>query len=334
MFDFLYVEAEIADHPRTRALIERFPNARVVPCERYGEVFNRTAQNFRLQKRRPALILAHKAGQRVLAAPIGYGIGSERNFYFSHMLNCLYDCRYCFLQGMYRSAHMVVFVNYEDFQADISARIAESPDAPYFFSGYDCDSLAMEGITHFTADFLPYFADHPRAFFELRTKSVRIQTLRDTAPLANCVVAFSMPPPELAARFEVGAPPVARRLEALTTLQEQGWPIGLRFDPLIYDHNYQPHYRNLFAQVFARVRPDRLHSVSLGQLRLPRDIYKRMHRLYPDEPLLAYGLEDRDGMVSYHGDLARQLHDFCSAELLHYIAPEIFFPCPTTTAEV
>ena len=44
MFDFLYVEAEIADHPRTRALIERFPNARVVPCERYGEVFNRRKQ--------------------------------------------------------------------------------------------------------------------------------------------------------------------------------------------------------------------------------------------------------------------------------------------------
>ena len=103
-----------------------------------------------MQKRRPALILAHKTGQRVLAAPVGYGIGGGHNFYFSHMLNCLYDCRYCFLQGMYRSAHMVVFINYEDFQTDISAHIAESPDVPYFFSGYDCDSLAMEGITSFS----------------------------------------------------------------------------------------------------------------------------------------------------------------------------------------
>ena len=31
--------------------------------------------------------------------PATYGIGGDENYYFSHMLNCLYDCRYCFLQG-------------------------------------------------------------------------------------------------------------------------------------------------------------------------------------------------------------------------------------------
>ena len=212
MFDFIYAEESILDHPRTRALLDRFPRAQLVPCARYGEVFNRTAQNFRLQKHRPALILAHKAGRRVLPAPDGYGIGGERNYYFSHLLNCPYDCRYCFLQGLYRSAHLVLFVNYEDFQQDIAAHIAaDAPNTPYFFSGYDCDSLALEGITHFTADFLPFFADHPQAYFELRTKSVRIKTLLATQPLPNCVVAFSMTPPALADQFEVGTPPVARR---------------------------------------------------------------------------------------------------------------------------
>ena len=53
MFDFIYAEESILDHPRTRALLDRFPRAQLVPCARYGEVFNRTAQNFRLQKRRP-----------------------------------------------------------------------------------------------------------------------------------------------------------------------------------------------------------------------------------------------------------------------------------------
>lgn len=335
MFDLIYTEAEIIDHARTRAILDRFPDAQVVPCDRYGEVFNRAAQNFRLQKRRPALILAHKAGKRVLAAPSGYGIGSEQNFYFSHMLNCLYDCRYCFLQGMYRSAHMVLFVNYEDFQQDIATQIqATGPDAPYFFSGYDCDSLAMEGITHFTTEFLPFFAAHPQAYFELRTKSIRTKTLLATQALPNCVVAFSMTPPALADKFETGAPSVARRLEAIVALQECGWPIGLRFDPLIYDRDYQLRYRDLFAQVFAQVRLDNLHSVSLGQFRLPRDIYKTMYRLYPDEKLLAYGLEEKDGMVSYHSALARQLHDFCAETLLGYIPSDIFFPCPSTTLEV
>ena len=31
------------------------------------------------------------------------------------MLNCIYDCKYCFLQGMFNSANYLVFVNYQDF---------------------------------------------------------------------------------------------------------------------------------------------------------------------------------------------------------------------------
>ena len=50
MFDFIYVEEAILDHPRTRSVLARFPQAQLVPCARYGEVFNRNQQSFRLQK--------------------------------------------------------------------------------------------------------------------------------------------------------------------------------------------------------------------------------------------------------------------------------------------
>ena len=227
---------------------------------------------------------------------------------------------------------MVLFVNYEDFQQDISDTIKSfTTTTPHFFSGYDCDSLAMEGITNFTAEFLPFFAEHQQAYFELRTKSIRTKSLLTTQSLSNCVVAFSMTPPALASEFEAGAPPVSRRLKVIAALQERGWPIGLRFDPLIYDRDYQTRYRDLFAQVFSTVEIKNLHSVSLGQFRLPREVYKTMHKLNPDEKLLAYGLQEKDGMVSYHSDLARQLHDFCATELLKYIPDEKFFPCPSTT---
>ena len=126
MIDTIYVEEEIENHPRAKEVLKRFSRARRIPCGRFGEIFNRKAQNFRLQKLRPALILAKKFGRFVLDAPQSYGIGGEQNFYFSHMLNCIYDCRYCFLQGMYRSAHYVFFVNYEDFQAAIEEEINEA----------------------------------------------------------------------------------------------------------------------------------------------------------------------------------------------------------------
>ena len=46
----------------------------------------------------------------VLKTPDNFTIGFKKNYYFSHMLNCIYDCKYCFLQGMYNSANYVLFI--------------------------------------------------------------------------------------------------------------------------------------------------------------------------------------------------------------------------------
>ena len=87
MISTIYVENAVVEHPRTRAILARFKDAPVIRIERYGEVFNRRGQNFRLQKKRPALIIAEKHDGHVLPTPPGYGIGGENNYYFSHLLN-------------------------------------------------------------------------------------------------------------------------------------------------------------------------------------------------------------------------------------------------------
>ncbi|MGZ5013657.1 MAG: spore photoproduct lyase family protein, partial [Methylobacter sp.] len=309
-------------------IMARFPQAKKITCGRYGEVFNPKAQNFRLQKQQPALILAEKYKNFALPAPGGYGIGATRNYYFSHMLNCLYDCRYCFLQGMYRSANYVLFVNYEDFQQDIRQLCVEAPDEPvHFFSGYDCDSLALEPVTGFAEQFLPFFATLPNAWLELRTKSTQVRSLLNREPLPRCIVAFSLSPDQIAAKVEAKAPSVERRLDALCKLQQQGWQIGLRFDPLIYQSGYQQQYRELFEQVFSRIDLNRLHSVSLGVFRLPENFFKKVHKLYPDEKLFASPLISQQGMMSYQQELEREMMQYCSELLLSYIPDAKFFPC-------
>ena len=328
MIDTLYIESAIEAHPRVQAIQRRFPEARTVFCERYGEVFNPKAQNFRLQKQKPALILAEKYQKFALPAPAGYGIGGQRNYYFSHMLNCLYDCRYCFLQGMYQSANYVLFVNYEDFQAQIRQLCREHADEDvYFFSGYDCDSLAFEPVTGFAEQFLPVFAELPNAWLELRTKSTQIRSLLHREVVPRCVVAFSLAPDAIADKVEAKAPPVVKRIEAAAKLQQQGWQVGLRFDPLIYQTDYKQLYRDLFEQVFASIDAAALHSVSLGVFRLPEQYFKKIHKLYPDEKLFASPLQTASGMVSYRSDLEQAMMADCAAMLLEYIRPEQFFPC-------
>jgi spore photoproduct lyase len=328
MIETIYVEENIEHHHRTKAILARFPDALKIRCGRYSEVFNPKAQNFRLQKLKPSLILAEKHKNFVLEAPDGYGIGGDRNFYFSHMLNCLYDCRYCFLQGMYQSANYVLFINFESFQDEIRRICNAYPSESFhFFSGYDCDSLALEPVTHFAEAFLPFFDSLTNAKLELRTKSTQIRSLLNRKPMPSCIVAFSLSPAEIVAKVEAKAPSLERRLNAIKQLQQKGWQIGLRFDPLIYQTGYQQQYKRLFEQVFNIIDREQLHSVSLGVFRLPESFYKKMHKLYPDEKLFASPLQSQNGMTSYQQEIEREMIQFATEHLLAYIPATKFFPC-------
>ncbi len=328
MFSALYIEQRIAEHPLTQSICQRFSTLPRIPIERYGEVFNRKAQDFRLQKQHPALILAQKHQGQVLKTPPGYGFGNQHSYYFSHMLNCIYDCRYCFLQGMYRSAHNVLFVNFEDFATEISRLTQHHIDTKsYYYSGYDCDSLALEPISGFTKYFLPIFAEQKNAVLELRTKSTQIRHFLHQQPLSNVVIAYSFLPEALSKQFEHKVSDTARRIAALQKLQAAGWSIALRFEPLIYHTHYQQNYQALFERVFSAIDTSKLHSVSTGLFRMPEIYFKNLLKLYPKESLLAANLDSRQGMVSYPTNQEQALFGFCESEILKHVPTGVYYRC-------
>jgi spore photoproduct lyase len=309
--DTIYVEREIAEHPRALRICARFPKARIIPIHRYSDVFNSRSQNFREQKRNPSLILARKNGKYIHPTPPGYHIGGEHNYYFSHMLNCIYDCRYCFLQGMYQSGNYVVFVNTEDFLNNISDTAQQHKEPSWYFSGYDCDSLALDPITHFVNDCLDHFERLPNARLELRTKSTQIRPLLNRPALSNVVVAYSLSPEAIVSAEEHGTPSLEKRLDALSRLQAHGWNIGLRFDPLLYSDDFEALYGPFLNQVFAALDMARVHSVSLGVFRLPKGFHKKLVRLYPESKLLAAPLALRDSMMTYPEKSETAMREFC-----------------------
>lgn len=327
MIDTIYIENEIKQHPRVEAIVKRFKTASIISCNRYGEIFNLKAQNFRLQKQKPALILARKHSGYVLPTPVKYGIGNLHNYYFSHMLNCIYDCRYCFLQGMYQSAHYVIFVNFEDFQSEIEKTILDLDGKPAtFFSGYDGDSLALDNVTNFAEEFIAFFKKHPNYEIELRTKSININPLLKLAPVKNVVIAYSLNNEFVTTHIEHKTPSLERRLKALSKLQKAGWSIGLRLDPLIYHRGWQEHYSEMFKKIFQTLDLDQIHSVSLGAFRMPHSTYKEMANLYPDEPLFFSKLRSYNEGVSYHKEIEEAMRVFCEEKISSRIALKHYYP--------
>lgn len=328
MVQVLYVEQSCWDHPRVMHIRQHFKGAHVIPCHHYGEIFNRRAQSFRQQKNNPALILAEKSGNLVLPCPDGFGIGGVQNYYFSHMLNCIYDCRYCFLQGMYPSAHRVLFVNYENFMEDIDKVIAShSVDRCFFFSGYDADSLAFDPISRFVDAFIPFFRARPQATLELRSKSTNIRSLLVQPPCDNVVVAFSLLPEKIASKVDCLTPVYRKRLHAIKLISNSGWPIGLRFDPMILSDDYETVYPSMVNQLFTQISPDSVHSVSIGPMRFPLQNYKKIKELYPNDALLAHPLERRDRVMSYSSEIEKKLFITLKNSLVKYLPEDVIFSC-------
>ena len=328
MVSCVYVESSIRHHQRTLKILGRFKSIPVIEIEHYGEVFNPRAQNFRLQKSNPALILANKHKSHALPTPEGYGLGGKHNYYFSHMLNCLYDCRYCFLQGMYNSAHQVIFVNYEDFTDEIERISSQHGDEPvWFFSGYDCDSLAYEPVTKFADFFVPAMGRIDNAWLELRTKSTQIRHLLKQEPCERVVTAFSFTEQHSHNKLEHGVPSIEKRIDAMASLVEAGWPIGLRFDPVVYHDDYRTSFSKMLDKIFTRIDADRLHSVSLGAFRLPKNNFRKVQKHYPDEPLFAQNLALNNGIIGYPLAQEQEMMAFCEQQLLEYIPPHCYQPC-------
>ena len=231
---------------------------------------------------------------------------------------CIYDCKYCFLQGMFNSANFVVFVNLEDFMNEIKVIDTHSNDKVCFFSGYDCDSLALEEVTSFLDYFIDHFRTLKNSILEIRTKSAKIDIFSKKRSSNNVIVAYSLNPELVVKNFESNTPSLSKRIKAIKCLQEMNWKIGLRFDPLIKLDKGFEYYRDFFKYVFSNIDANKIHSVTIGKLRFPDPFLKKILKIKHTEPYLneiyiksKYEQNQRDDLNGFL--------NFCIAEINKFI---------------
>ena len=283
-FNNVYIEREILKSFYTKNILDKINYGKIILCDKYTEVFNPKNQNFRIQKMNPNIILAKKRNKLIFKTPEDYTIGFEKNFYFSHMLNCVYDCSYCFLQGMFNSANYLVFVNYEDYFKEIEKIINKNTNNRIcFFSGYDCDSLALDYLTNFITNFIDFFSRYQNAFLEIRTKSVNIKPLFKFKPSKNIIIAYSINPQSVIEKFEEKTPNFEKRLNALKKIQEKGWNIGLRFDPIFISKKNKNEYLIFLERIFSKLDCSLIHSVTIGKFRMPEVFLKKIIKIRPED---------------------------------------------------
>ena len=207
--------------------------------------------------------------------------GTPNAYYNTPVLNCLYNCEYCFLQGMYPSGNLVVFVNEDDLKNAIDMQLNDlnDPLKPTVVSvSYNTDLLAMENILPLTKSWIKYASTKNNLKIEIRTKSALISAIKNLNAVDNVILSWTLSPELICERYEYTAPPLDRRIKAVRQAIDIGWPVRLCFDPVRLIDNWYEVYTGFFDQVFSKINVNRVTDVTLGVFRMNKDYFKRIRK--------------------------------------------------------
>ena len=296
LFSHLYVEKKILNHPQTLKIIEKFEYSQIILIDHYKEVFNRPNQSFSAQSNSKKLILAHKEGKFLHeGSQYSDGFDHQQFFYASSVMGCLYDCDYCYLQGLYPSANTVLFVNLEDAFSELLPYLGHDT---LVATSYDTDTMAIESLTRQTLRWLEFAQIHPNLHLEIRTKSANINALKNAVPSDRVTLAWTLSPQRIIERYEHATPSLKKRLNAIQEAIEKGWKVRLCIDPVIYTDQFDTLYPELIETIFATIDSEKIEQLTLGSFRMSQNHLRSLKKLRRSD-VAFYPYTVKDEMATY-----------------------------------
>ena len=329
-FSHIYVESEAKKYNLTRDCLDRFPNANIIEISDYKSFFNRKNQDFQTQKKSIKLILAVKKPPFIYKSTDILQDGGFKNFYYNTpILNCLYNCDYCFLQGMYPSANIVVFVNQNDMKDAVDEKLLsrEYPKDPLALSiSYNTDLMAFENILPITRSWINFANTKSDLLIEVRTKSALFNSFSDLSPSNKIIFSWTLSPERVVRKNEFDTPPLERRLSAIQLAISKGWKIRLCFDPVLIYKNWEKDYSDLLDKIIYSVAKNKIYDITVGVFRMGQDYFQRVRKSRPksieyyknyveENKIMTVSQEQKDAVRTL---FTKKLKDYISKDKIHF----------------
>ena len=331
-FSHIYIEEALLGGEEAEAILRKFPKAKCIPIRHYKDLFNRRKQNRALQEKSRKLILAKKEGQRIYpGAPVCQSFSESAFYYASLLMNCPFHCEYCYLQGMYPSANLVLFLNVEDYFSDCQ-RLIQEKGSLYLCISYDTDLLALEELYPFVERFARFLEKEPNLRIEVRTKAggeslfrrlLKMQLSEDAKK--RLIFAFTLSPEKIVSEAEHGTAGLKGRLKAIKMAVEEGFTLRLCFDPMLYHADWERLYTKLLETVFREIPMEKLYDVSVGSFRISESYLKSMTKACGASPYTSFPYENTDGYYHYPKELLLKMEGFLEQKLLEKLPKEKIF---------
>ncbi len=301
----IFVEKNTKDLEWTRSFVNKFPQSKIIYIDNAAksasflrakdpvEVYNLRRDNIFLVQAKTAFVKICPCTKNCIRC--GYQI---LNIGFG----CPIDCAYCYLQTYSNAPGMVLAANTEDYFDSIKQLDEKVGNPTRIGTGEFTDSLALDKYTEYSKKLIPFFRGMKNLILEFKTKVVDIDNVLNEEPHENIVISWSINTPDIATRYENGAPDVKARINAANLAAKKGYKVGFHFDPMVYYSEWENDYRNIVKELFshAAIRQNTVW-ISLGTLRYTPGLKQIAERRFEDMLMFYNGefFSDLDGKLRY-----------------------------------
>lgn len=300
-FTHIYIEKGILNRPEVNRICSFFPNAVKIPIDQYTNIFDRRRQSYSRQHMYQNLILAEKKERFIYpGSPVCQDFAYDNFYYCAPVMNCIYDCEYCWLKGMYPSGYLVVFVNQDDFFESCRNELQKHP--LYLCISFDADLLSLEPLLGYVKRWTHFVENNKDITIEVRTKAASYQNWVDIPVNDRVIYAFTLSPDEVIERYEHGTPSLDQRLNAVQACLRQKRKVRLCIDPMIPIPYWENAYKEMLEKITAAIDLKQIKDISVGSFRISSDYLKKMRHEYPDSAVIQYPYIRENGFyhLPYH----------------------------------
>ena len=201
--------------------------------------------------------------------------------------NCNFWCEYCYLYLTFRTCPVSThFVNYDRMFKDIVKFDKQNiPSALRVLNlGELGDPLAVDDVTGLSEQlvpFMPAYAPHTKLLF--LTKSDCVQNLLEIQHGGQTIVSFSVNTVKVWQYLEHRTPSPNDRLKAARKVQDAGYEVRLRIDPVVRYSTWEKDYSRLTEMIFDHVKPSR---ITIGEYRPAQGLSSHIKARFPESSLL------------------------------------------------
>ncbi len=307
----VYVTREIERLPLTQRVLEK---TRHIPVEFIKNP--RDLIETVLMSRDPVgegkklLLVTHQKGGYVKPCPCTPKYIGCNYFIINTELNCPLDCSYCILQLYLSNPLVTIHANAQELWQQLDGFLHRNRRRRIRIgTGELGDSLALDHVTARSTELISYFASHPNAFLELKTKTVNIENILKHKPPQNAVIAWSLNSHKVALEEEIGAPSVRSRIMAARAVSRAGYRIGFHFDPLILYEGWEDGYAEVIDDLMAQTDGgEKIAWISLGSLRFPPALKPVMQKRFAKTKIIYEEfIPGKDGKLRYPKPLRLRL---------------------------